>query len=70
MNDRQDAEDPADEQGPKRRRARIYAERRIVSLRLDPELHKRMMDLCVALQTPANTYLTGLVESDLKKRKR
>jgi uncharacterized UPF0146 family protein len=70
MTDRQDAENPADEQGPKRRRARIYAERRIVSLRLDPELHKRMMDLCVALQTPANTYLTGLVEADLKKRKK
>ena len=70
MNDRQDAEDPADEQGPKRRRARIYAERRTVSLRLDPELHHRMMGLCDDLQTPANTYISGLIESDLKKRKK
>jgi predicted HicB family RNase H-like nuclease len=70
MNDRQDADDPADEQGPKRRRARIYAERRTVSLRLEPELHQRMMNLCDDLQTPANTYISGLIESDLKKRKK
>lgn len=70
MNDRQDADEPDDKQGPKRRRARIYAERRTVSLRLEPELHQRMMNLCDELQTPANTYITGLIESDLKKRKR
>jgi hypothetical protein len=70
MNDRQDADDPADEQEPKRRRARIYAERRTVSLRLEPELHQRMMNLCDDLQTPANTYVSGLIEGDLKKRKR
>ncbi len=69
MTDSQDAEKPADEQGPKRR-ARIYAERRIVSLRRVSELHKRMIALCDDLQTPANTYLTGLVEADLKKRDR
>lgn len=69
MTDSQDTEKPADEQGPKRR-ARIYAERRIVSLRMVPELHKRMIALCDDLQTPANTYLTGLVEADLKKRNR
>ena len=57
------------EQGPKRR-ARIFAERRIVSIRLAPELHKRMIALCDDLQTPANTYLTGLIEADLKKRDR
>ena len=65
----QDAEKPADEQGPKRR-ARIYAERRIVSLRLAPELHKRMIALCDNLQTPANTYISALIENDLKKRNR
>ncbi len=67
MTDSQDAEKLADEQGPKRR-ARIYAERRIVSLRLAPELHKRMMALCDNLQTPANTYISALIENDLKKR--
>lgn len=69
MTDSQDAEKPADEQGPKRR-ARIYAERRIVSLRLATELHKRMMALCEDLQTPANTYVSSLIEGDLKKRKK
>lgn len=69
MTDSQDAEKPADEQGPKRR-ARIYAERRIVSLRLAPELHKRMMALCDDLQTPANTYISALIENDLTKRNR
>mgnify|MGYP006321609429 FL=1 len=70
MTDHQDADDPADEQEPKRRRARIYAQRRPVSLRLEPELHQRMMNLCDDLQTPANTYVSGLIEGDLKKRKR
>jgi hypothetical protein len=37
---------------------------------MDPELHERMMDLCDELKTPANTYLLGLIEADLKKRKR
>lgn len=54
----------------KRRRARIYAERITVSLRLEPELHQRMMDLCDSLQKPANTYINELIVSDLKKRKR
>ena len=54
----------------KRRRARIYADRRTVSLRLEPELHKNMMDLCDLLQTPANAYISDLIKADLKKRKR
>jgi len=29
-----------------------------------------MMNLCDDLQTPANTYVSGLIEGDLKKRKR
>ena len=56
MTDHQDADDPADEQEPKRRRARIYAERRTVSLRLEPELHQRMMNLCDDLQTHFITH--------------
>lgn len=69
MTDSQDTEKLADEQGPKRR-AHIYAERRIVSLRLPPELHKRMMALCDDLQIPANTYISALIENNLKKRNR
>jgi uncharacterized UPF0146 family protein len=66
---------PADEQGPKRR-ARIYAERWIFSLRSAPELHKRMIALCDNFQTPTNTntntntYISTLIENDLKKRNR
>jgi hypothetical protein len=29
-----------------------------------------MMNLCDDLQTPANTYISGLIEGDLKKRKK
>ncbi|CAJ0903086.1 hypothetical protein R20233_04884 [Ralstonia sp. LMG 32965] len=70
MTDPKDAGKSAEGQGSKRRRTRIYADRRTVSLRMDPELHERMMDLCDELKTPANTYLLGLIEADLKKRKR
>jgi hypothetical protein len=71
MTDQQDENRQNDEQSSmKRRRARIYADRRTVSLRLDPELHQRMMNLCDDLQTPANSYISGLIEGDLKKRKR
>ena len=70
MTDRKDAEKSADEQGAKRRRTRNYGDRRTVSLRMDPELHERMMDLCDDLKIPANTYISGLIETDLKKRKK
>ncbi len=71
MTDHQDENRQNDEQSSmKRRRARIYADRRTVSLRLDPELHKNMMDLCDLLQTPANAYISDLIKADLKKRKR
>lgn len=69
MTDSHDSEGPTNEKVPKRR-ARIYHERRIVSLRLAPELHKRMMALCDDLQTPANTYISALIKDDLKKRVR
>ncbi len=52
----------------KRLRTHIYGERVTVSLRMDPLLHERMMDLCDELATPANTYVVGLIEADLKKR--
>lgn len=70
MTDRKDAEKSADEQGVKRRRTRNYGDRRTVSLRMDPDLHERMMDLCDDLKIPANTYISGLIENDLKKRKK
>ena len=70
MTDVKDTERSPDGRGSKRRRAKIYAERITVSLRIIPDLHQRMMDLCDELQTPANTYVLGLIESDLKKRKR
>lgn len=71
MTDHQDENRQNDEQSSmKRRRARIYTDRRTVSLRLEPELHKNMMDLCDLLQTPANAYISDLIKADLKKRKR
>lgn len=70
MTDAKDAEKSADGPGSKRRRTRNYGDRRTVSLRMDPELHERMMDLCDELKIPANTYISGLIENDLKKRKR
>ena len=70
MNDRLEADVPADEQSSRRRRARIYADRRTVSLRLSPELHQRLMELCDDLQTPANSYISALIEGDLKKRRK
>ncbi len=58
MTDHQDENRQNDEQSSmKRRRARIYAERRTVSLRLDPELHQRMMNLCDDLQTHCMTHI-------------
>lgn len=70
MTDPKDVEKSAEGQGSKRRRTRIYHDRRTVSLRMDPELHQRMMDLCDELKTPANTYILALIENDLKKRKK
>ncbi len=70
MTDLKDAEKSADGQGSKRRRTRNYGDRRTVSLRMDPELHERMMDLCDDMKIPANTYISGLIANDLKKRKK
>lgn len=70
MTDPKDAEMPADGQGTRRRRIRNYGDRRTVSLRMDPELHKRVMDLCDDLKMPTNTYISGLTGTDLKKRKK
>lgn len=70
MTDPTKAVQAAGQTGSKRRRPRVYGDRRTVSLRMDPDLHERMMDLCDELKTPANTYIQGLIETDLKKRKR
>lgn len=56
--------------GGKRIRSHIYGKRQTVSVRMDPDLHQRMMGLCDDLAVPANTYIIGLIEADLKKRKK
>ncbi|MCW5323689.1 hypothetical protein D5039_21850 [Verminephrobacter aporrectodeae subsp. tuberculatae] len=70
MTDPKDAEKSVDGQGTKRRRTRIYRDRRTVSLRMEPDLHERMMGLCDDMRIPANTYISGLIGNDLKKRKK
>lgn len=70
MTDPKDADKTAEGGGSKRLRSHIYGDRRTVSLRMDPDLHQRMMALCDELATPANTYIGGLIEADLKRRKR
>lgn len=54
--------------GSKRTRSRIYGDRKTVSLRLEPDLHRRMTELCDELHIPTNSYVIGLIEADLKKR--
>jgi predicted HicB family RNase H-like nuclease len=56
--------------GGRRRRARIFGERITVSVRMDPSLHERLMDLCDIMKIPANTYIVNLIEADIKKRKK
>jgi hypothetical protein len=56
--------------GSRRRRSQIYGERRTVSVRMEPKLHQRMMDLCDELTVSANSYINGLIEANLKKRKK
>ena len=54
----------------KRERRSIYGDRKQFSLRLEPELRARLMDLCDELKVPANTYIINLIEADLKKRRK
>lgn len=59
--------------GPKtttRERRSIYGERTQFSLRLEPELRARVMDLCDEMRVSANNYIVALIEADLKKRKK
>ncbi|MES7472752.1 hypothetical protein U6K92_12530 [Cutibacterium acnes] len=70
MADPKGAEKKGEGGGSKRIRSHIYGERRTVSLRMEPDLHQRMMALCDELSLPANTYIIGLIEADLKKRKK
>ncbi len=44
-----------------RLRAAIYGERQTVTVRMGPNLNKRLMEYCGALQMPANIYITGLI---------
>ena len=70
MTNDQDPPSPPDDLNVKkqRRRTRIYADRLTVSLRIEPDMHRRMMELCIELKCPANTYLLSLIEADLRKR--
>lgn len=61
-------ESPASQVPGRRGRRKIYAQRRVVSLRLSPELHERMMVLCDELEIPFNTYLIDLIKADLARR--
>jgi predicted HicB family RNase H-like nuclease len=70
MTDPKDAEKSDDSQVSRRRRVRTYGDRRTLSLRIDPDLHERLIDLCDELRIPANTYISGLIDSDLKRRKK
>lgn len=70
MTDLKDDEKKAEGKAAKRMRTHIYGDRVTVSLRMEPELHERMMHLCDELRSPANSYINGLIEADLKKRKK
>lgn len=54
--------------GGRRGRRKIYPQRRVVSLRLSPDLHERMMVLCDELEIPFNTYVLDLIKADLARR--
>lgn len=56
--------------GGKRMRGQIYGNRITVSLRMESELHERLMSLCDELNKPANSHINELIEADLKKRKK
>lgn len=63
-------ENSKDDGTPRRIRGKIYSDRTTVSLRLEKGLHTRLLECCDELATPANTYITNLIEADLKKRKK
>lgn len=63
-------EDSKDGGGSSRIRGKIYSDRVTVSLRLQQDLHARLMACCDELATPANSYIISLIEADLKKRKK
>lgn len=61
--------DPIKTGGGKRIRGPIFGKRLTVSVRMEPELHEKMMDLCDVLSTPANAYIIKLIQKDLLARK-
>lgn len=65
-----ESDDKKDDGGPRRIRGKIYSDRTTVSLRLEKHLHTRLLECCDELAKPANTYITELIEADLKKRKK
>lgn len=69
MTDQEDGTKPAG-QGRQRRRAKIYGERRTVSIRIEPELHEQMLELCDLRTISVNNYIVGLVSNDVKKQKK
>lgn len=51
-------------------RGPIHGKRRLVTVRMEPELHERMMGLCDDLHIAANTYIINLIEDNLRRRKK
>jgi predicted HicB family RNase H-like nuclease len=51
-----------------RTRGKIHGPRVIVSLRLAPDLHDKLMQHCVEQSISANAYITGLLDANLKTR--
>jgi glutaminase len=45
----------------------IYGERKAIALRMGLDLNERMMVYCNSVCTPANTYVTALIDSALAK---
>lgn len=65
-----DNEDTGKGRGSTRIRKKIYGERVIVSLRMEKDLHTRLMEYCDEITIPANKYINDLIASDLKKKKK
>ena len=54
-----------------KKRGGIYKPGRVtMSLRIDPDLHKRILSHCDDMQISANAYMISLLEKDLKKVKK
>ena len=48
-------------------RQAIYGERVTVSLRLQPDLHRKLMEYCEDTRQPANVFLSDVLAAALRK---